>query len=740
MKRVVLHLMVLVLIFSLSFSVALAERYVVNGLPSDTPAADNPVNQYTGPYNGSPLDEVFLNFDELNIGGTFGSGLIPGATYAEQGITFQGQGELLNESGNFSITNYSSPNFLAFNTGAGVSGPETLLFDPPVGYLTLLAGHSSSGTIMMDAYDSGGSLVASDQIDGFSALALMSVEAGEIASVVLSFTGTVCCFDDFTFEEGVQGPVTLELTGTTVVIPPGGGNVVYDAHLVSTLAQSYNNLSFKTYVTLPNGQVFGPMMNISFTLTPFMDIFQVGLTQDIPANAPGGEYTFTGRVSHPGGQFIEDSFTFEKTGVAATGVENWDASEFNLSTTERYVVNGLPSDTPAETVSDPASSSGSSREPIIDEVFINFDELDAPPYFSDAIALTNEYEDQGVIFEGQGEVLHEDGNFGIFNYSSPNFLAFNTGAGVSGPETMLFDPPAGYVNLLAGQSSAGTITMNAYDSDGDLVASDEIFGSATLATMSVEADQIASVVLSFTGTVCCFDDIAFEEGVQGPVTLELTGTTVVIPPGGGNVVYDAHLVSTLPNSYNGMAFKTYVTMPNGQVFGPMTNIPFTLTPFMDIFQVGLTQNIPSEAPGGEYMFTGRVIHTSGQFIEDSFTFEKTGVSASGVDNWDATEFNLAGETDVVIVSQPSDFALQAAYPNPFNAATVISVTLPDASDLTVVVYNVSGQQVAELANGQFNAGQHSLTFDASNLASGLYFVRATVPGQMNATQKVMLVR
>jgi len=57
-----------------------------------------------------------------------------------------------------------------------------------------------------------------------------------------------------------------------------------------------------------------------------------------------------------------------------------------------------------------------------------------------------------------------------------------------------------------------------------------------------------------------------------------------------------------------------------------------------------------------------------------------------------------------------------------------------------VVYNLMGQQVAMLANGRMNAGTHSFTFDASDLASGLYFVRATVPDRLDKVQKIMLVR
>lgn len=66
------------------------------------------------------------------------------------------------------------------------------------------------------------------------------------------------------------------------------------------------------------------------------------------------------------------------------------------------------------------------------------------------------------------------------------------------------------------------------------------------------------------------------------------------------------------------------------------------------------------------------------------------------------------------------FALAQNYPNPFNPSTSIAFNLPVSSDVTLSVYNVLGQKVATLANGPMTAGSHSVSFDASRLASGIY--------------------
>jgi uncharacterized protein len=148
------------------------------------------------------------------------------------------------------------------------------------------------------------------------------------------------------------------------------------------------------------------------------------------------------------------------------------------------------------------------------------------------------------------------------------------------------------------------------------------------------------------------------------------------------------------------------------------------------FDRNLNNGGPMYQPGTSYVSSTTIFRTSN--FSSALVFnaqDEGGRSASA-----ASQGEQFAETAI-----PSEFMI-SAYPNPFNAATTVNVTLPAAAELSVTVYNVTGQKVAELANGRFNSGQYNLTFDASNLASGLYFVRATVPGQMNATQKVMLVR
>ena len=87
----------------------------------------------------------------------------------------------------------------------------------------------------------------------------------------------------------------------------------------------------------------------------------------------------------------------------------------------------------------------------------------------------------------------------------------------------------------------------------------------------------------------------------------------------------------------------------------------------------------------------------------------------------------------------SDYALEQNYPNPFNPTTTISYALPNASHVTLKVYDMLGRVVATLVNQDQDQGHYTATFDASRLASGVYISRLTA-GSFTKTMKMLMIK
>lgn len=88
---------------------------------------------------------------------------------------------------------------------------------------------------------------------------------------------------------------------------------------------------------------------------------------------------------------------------------------------------------------------------------------------------------------------------------------------------------------------------------------------------------------------------------------------------------------------------------------------------------------------------------------------------------------------------PRSASLDQNYPNPFNPTTNIRFTLPAESNVTLVLYNAAGQEVATLINGVAPAGHHTVTLDATGLTSGVYFYKLTA-GNFTETKKMTLLK
>jgi len=109
-----------------------------------------------------------------------------------------------------------------------------------------------------------------------------------------------------------------------------------------------------------------------------------------------------------------------------------------------------------------------------------------------------------------------------------------------------------------------------------------------------------------------------------------------------------------------------------------------------------------------------------------------------IDNNGAFTYSQSAEVELGLVAKV--LTLSDSYPNPFNPATTIEFTLAKDGRAALKVYNAVGQEVAELFNGEALAGRIIQThFDASRLASGIYFSRLQVDGK-SLVKRMMLIK
>jgi hypothetical protein len=147
-----------------------------------------------------------------------------------------------------------------------------------------------------------------------------------------------------------------------------------------------------------------------------------------------------------------------------------------------------------------------------------------------------------------------------------------------------------------------------------------------------------------------------------------------------------------------------------------------------------------------YTFSGIVIDNNTPIAASEFSCFNIAINNPTITGINLTDVYVnRGDpiiiTDVATSSEsiPMEYALSQNYPNPFNPTTTINFALPKSGNVSLIVYDVLGRAVANLVNGNLNAGQHTVKFDASKLSSGVYFYRLSA-GDFVSVKKLMLLK
>ncbi len=112
---------------------------------------------------------------------------------------------------------------------------------------------------------------------------------------------------------------------------------------------------------------------------------------------------------------------------------------------------------------------------------------------------------------------------------------------------------------------------------------------------------------------------------------------------------------------------------------------------------------------------------------------------------ESNNHSMSSEGSAVITSVennlgvPTEFALAQNYPNPFNPSTTIKFSLPSEANVSLKVYDIIGNEVAVLVDENMGIGFYEVNFNATNLASGIYFYRLNA-GEYSSLKKMILIK
>jgi hypothetical protein len=206
-------------------------------------------------------------------------------------------------------------------------------------------------------------------------------------------------------------------------------------------------------------------------------------------------------------------------------------------------------------------------------------------------------------------------------------------------------------------------------------------------------------------------------------------------PRGGHFTYTGILINNTASHVRKDVWLM-LDVPGYGSYGPLdryNNVP--LNPNQTFSLPGIRQNIPGYAPLGVYAY----IAYCGDYPsvkEDSAVFNFTVVAGDG---GDAGDWDLFGWFDDPGEALPMVTQLYGNYPNPFNPATTFSYGLANDSKVKLEVFNLMGQRVETLVDGNQKAGYHKVQWDASRYASGVYFYKLAADGEV-FTKRMTLVK
>jgi len=234
----------------------------------------------------------------------------------------------------------------------------------------------------------------------------------------------------------------------------------------------------------------------------------------------------------------------------------------------------------------------------------------------------------------------------------------------------------------------------------------------------------------------------FDQSGSGEISVTLTPSTLNIQiPSEGGIVDFMLTLENLSSVVKTFFYWIEATLPVGGHFGPIGDISsIELTPG-EVFEAELEIYVPAGASEGSYVINAYAgMNDPVSFYgSDRFGFDKVGMDESDSSSWTVTTKGEEHSNKEIVESSKKVITGLAIGPNPFNPVTTISYDLPKGDNISLIVYDVMGREIANLVDGFKSAGAYDVTFNAKDLVSGVYFVRLEAD-DYHQTMKMLLLK
>ncbi len=237
------------------------------------------------------------------------------------------------------------------------------------------------------------------------------------------------------------------------------------------------------------------------------------------------------------------------------------------------------------------------------------------------------------------------------------------------------------------------------------------------------------------------------EGRSGDIEIIPYDSTLIVDPDGGFVCFDVVINNYDSRSVLGYVWAEVYCPATGRQWEPLNLVSMTLGPHETFMYEDGCLYVPWCIDGGLYQLIGKVGCYPFITDTDTITFYKDGGG-----DWDCPpnffiELNTILPSGTVVSecqriegeTVPGVVTIGEVYPNPFNASTNVKFSLYETTDVEVKIFDLLGEEVVSLVNRELYAGTHEVTWDASMMSSGIYFVEIKA-GSAKLVKKLTLVK